>query len=236
LHPPCTRPPTGAAALLLVALAAPLAPACAAHRADDTTPMPQIQTGERAKFDAAAAQFRYALDRGLVPPPVVSFSPQQQERDGVRVTVAPILAEAQPWNTWPDGGARLFNDALGYLWTIRVESLRPVRWNPSRTELAVNDTEQVFAVAPRADDVLVPLLNLAAWEAAVGARSDFALRMRRAGDFRHAYLTSDATTGSREGIVVFPAPSASIQCVAMQLTVGLVTDEGKAEEFRFLFE
>lgn len=192
---------------------------------------------QRAQFTELAGQMRRALlDRDTVPAPAVSFTPQTRDDAGVRVTVTPLLPEQQPWNAWPDGTARLFNDSVGYLWEVRVDADRGVQWSPTHTRLAVNDTEQVFDVAAVADELLMPILQGAALEAALDVPGDLGLRARAADDFRQAYLLTRSTAGAQRGVLMFPAPTANIQAVAMELTVGLVVEGEGLRTYRFLFE
>lgn len=205
--------------------------------ATDDGPLAEISSEDRGRFERAAAYLRHELlDRETVPAPTLSFTPQTQVRGELRLTVAPLLAERQAWNAWPDGTARLFNDSVGYVWAVRIEAPRPVRWSPVGTALAVNDTEQVFPVAATPDEVLVHLVRGAAWEAAVGKRADFALRARKADGFRRAYLNAADRVGIQEGILIFPAPTRNIHAVAMNLVIGLVVDDLETETFTFLFE
>lgn len=206
-------------------------------RPKETGAIQAIQGEQKASFEALAEEMRRVLlDRHTVPAPTLSFAPQTREEEGVRVTVAPALAEAMPWNAWPDGTARLFNDSVGFLWTVTIEAPAPVQWSPAHTSLAVNDTEQVFSVAAAADDVLQPLLQGAALEAALGARADFSLRARAADEFRRAYFPVRSAAGQQKGVLVFPAPVRSIHAVAMQLDLGLVVQGVGVRRFRFLFE
>ncbi|MCM2305585.1 MAG: hypothetical protein NDJ72_12840 [Elusimicrobia bacterium] len=192
---------------------------------------------QRARFEEIAGEMRAALlDRHTVPAPTLSFASQTREDAGLKVTVTPLLPEDQAWNAWPDGTARLFNDSVGYLWRVQVEADRPIQWSPTHTRLAVNDTDQVFPVAPVADELLMPLLQGAALEAALDARGDLKLRARAADEFRRAYLTTRGTAGIQQGVVVFPAPTRNIHAVAMELTVGLVVEGEGVREYRFLFE
>lgn len=192
---------------------------------------------QRARFEDIAGEMRHALlDRHTVPAPTLSFDPQTREDAGVKVTVTPLLPEEQAWNAWPDGSARLFNDSVGYLWSVRVEADRPIQWSPTHTRLAVNDTEQVFPVASVADEMLMPLLQGAALEAALDARGDLKLRARAADEFRHAYLSTRGSAGMQQGVFVFPAPTRNIHAVAMELTLGLVVEGEGVREYRFLFE
>ncbi len=192
---------------------------------------------ERAGYARLVDELRQVwLDKDTVPSPIVSYAPQTRTDGGVAVTVAPALPEAEAWNAWPDGTARLFNDGIGYLWRVQVTSDRPVRWSPPHTQLAVNDTEQTFVAAVEPDDLLVPLLRGAALETRAGGPPDLALRMRNADDFRKAYLGVDPRTGTREGVLVFPAPARNLQAVAMELTLGLVVEGEGVRQYRFLFE
>ncbi|MDP2306200.1 MAG: hypothetical protein Q8P18_09230 [Pseudomonadota bacterium] len=192
---------------------------------------------ERQAFDLATDALRRGyLDRDTVPGPVVSYEAQTQRQEHFSVTVSPVLAERQPWNEWPDGTARLFNDAIGYLWRVEVHSDQEARWSPAHTVLAVNDSEQTFLAIAQPDDLLVHLLTGAREERRVGAPANLSLRIRNADDFRHAYLGTDARAGDRTGVLVFPAPTRNLQAVAMQLTVGFWTEDEGVKQYRFLFE
>lgn len=192
---------------------------------------------ERQAFDAATADLvRSYLDRDTVPGPVVTGTPQTQEKGGLAVTVTPVRAEDQPWNAWPDGTARLFNDAIGYLWLVELESDRPTRWSPAHTQLAVNDTEQTFLPIAEPDDLLMHLMSGAMLETRVGAPANLSLRMRSADDFRRAYLGTEPRAGARTGVLMFPAPTRNLQAVAMELTLGVWTEGDGVREYRFLFE
>jgi len=161
---------------------------------------------------------------------------QTQSRGGLVVTVAPVRAEDQSWNAWPDGTTRLFNDAIGYLWRVNLQSDQPVRWSPAHTQLAVNDSEQTFLAVAEPDALLEHLVLGARFETRVGAPPDLSLRIRSADDFRRAYLGTDARAGDRGGVVLFPAPVHNLQTVAMELTLGLWREEGGVQTYRFLFE
>ncbi|MDP2317122.1 MAG: hypothetical protein Q8P41_29790 [Pseudomonadota bacterium] len=221
---------------LLLLLLLPLS-ACMRANLLSNTPVVQPPSEARQAFDAATAALRQNyLDRDTVPGPVVSHTPQTQSDGHFSVTVTPVRAEAQPWNVWPDGTARLFNDAVGYLWLVQLRSVRDVRWSPAHTRLAVNDTEQTFFPVAQADDLLGHLLQGAKWETRVGAPSNLDLRMRNADDFRRAYLGTDPRKGDREGVLLFPAPTRNLQAVAMELTLGVWSEGDGVREYRFLFE
>lgn len=186
-----------------------------------------------ADFESLRAEIdRRLFQRHRVPGPNLSYEPQTVEVQGLRVTAHPALAEEQPWNLWPDGTARLFNDTVGYLWVLDIEASAPVRWDPGRTRLAVNDTEQVFPPASGPDELLTHLLTGARWEVALGAAGELNLRARAADGFRQLYLGSAPIAGHQEAIVVFPAPTERIHAVAMQLTVAF--EDGRS--FEYLFE
>lgn len=176
------------------------------------------------------------LARDTVPTLVVSTAPQRQGDGVLEVTVAPVRPEEQPWNAWPDGTARLFNDSAGYLWSVQVRSSRTVRWSPAHTLLAVNDSEQTFIPVAEPDTLLAPLLEGRRVETRAGGAQDLALRMRNADAFRSAYLPTAAQVGVQEGVVVFPAPTRTLQAVAMQLTMGFWVEGEGVRSYTFLFE
>jgi len=178
------------------------------------------------------------FSRGRTPGPSTSLAPVTRQEGGVTVTVRPISAETQPWNEWPDGTTRLFNDGAGYLWSVEVSTEAEARWNPGRSHLAVNDTEQVFAPAETAEEVLLPLLEGASLEDRLAVPGDLGLRLRGAGAFRDAYLPTSPVNGAH--LVLFPAPAEGIHAVAMELTLAFdVTAPAGAphpQDFVFLFE
>jgi hypothetical protein len=224
------QPPNRAQRLAVLVLLA----GCAARQ-----PAPPPATPEAVEeFEAFSTWLRANhLARERVPGLLLnSVAPQTQERDGVRVTVAPVSAERQAWNAWPDGTARFFNDAGGYLWTIHVESDAPVRWDPRATALAVNDTDTVFTAAVGPEEMLHPILQAAAHESLSGAGGDYGLRLRNAEDFRRAYLPTRELPGVADGVVFFPAPAFRLQALALELRLAFVVDGGGSREFRFLFE
>ena len=213
---------------------------CAGPRSAVSGPTPLPETSDdalRAGYAELARDLREAwLNRDTVPGPVVSYTPQTRSEGGLVLTVAPALPEDEPWNAWPDGTARLFNDGVGYLWRVQIASDKPVRWSPPHTQLAVNDTEQTFLPVAEPDDLLMPLRRGAALETTAGVAPDLSLRMRNADPFRRAYLGTNTATGARDGVVVFPAPTRNLQAVAMELTLGVWVEGEGIRQYRFLFE
>ena len=183
--------------------------------------------------DIAASKHMF-LAHGLGFGPMVDLAPQVQVHGGVEATAVPIRLENQPWNAWPDGTARLFNDAVAFGMAVEIRGSN-VSWDPRHTELAVNTAEQVFPPAIVPDDVLNRLLVVARYEARGGLPPDAQLRLRNAGAFRSAYLGSSPGTYAA-GIIIFPAPAARLFAVALQLTLGVQVDESRVETFVFLFE
>jgi len=175
------------------------------------------------------------LGRAVGYGPVVSFDAQTLTRDGVTVTARAVKLEEQPWNIWPDGSARLLNDAQGYGVIVTLTGAH-LRWDPSHTELAVNTTDQVFPPAPTPEELLTPLLMLARYEVQLGLEQDTQLRLRSAEGFRSAYLSTKESDEKNEGIIVFPAPASRLFAVCLQLTIGVVADGKRLDEFTFLFE
>lgn len=176
------------------------------------------------------------LSRDEVPRFLWSEAQQTQTRGDVELTLLPLRPEAQAWNDWPDGTARLFNDSAGYLWGVRVRCSRPWHWVPSATELAVNDTEQVFAPAASPDDLLRHLLAGSYAEMRVGLNPDLGLRLRNADPLRRAYLGTDTRAGDREGLVLFPAPAHQLQALTAQVTLGVFVEGAGLETFTFVFQ
>jgi hypothetical protein len=196
-----------------------------------------VPSFEQLAFSVQAERIQEIFfQRGTVPAPLVSFTPQTQEQDGLVITVAPVLPESEPWNAWPDGTARLFNDSMGFLWSVRIVSDRPAHWIPAATQLAVNDSDQVFSAVTEPDEVLGHLVQGAALETRAGAPANLSLRARNADDFRHAYLGTDPRAGTRDGVLLFPAPTRQIQTVAMELTLAVAVEGLGVREYHFLFE
>lgn len=213
--------------LTLLLLATGCAPLAARHAARE------------ARRDELVAGLRSALHhrfaRALTAPPNVSFAPQTAERGGVRVTVQPILVEEQPWNTWPDGTARLFNDTVGWFWLVQIESEDPARWRPDATRLAVNDTDTLYPAADGFGPLIEELARLEAAARILGEDADLDLRMRAATGGLAAALPAESFTGRATGLVHFPAETTEVHAVAMELTLG-VEHAGELESYRFVFE
>jgi hypothetical protein len=167
--------------------------------------------------------------------PVVSFDAQTQTKNGVAVIAHAIRLEDQSWNIWPDGSARVLNDAQGFGLQVEISGNR-VRWDPAHTELAVNTTDQIFPPAPTAEELLTPLMLLARYEAQLGLGVDTQLRLRSADGLRSAYLSIEEEEGRTAGVVIFPAPASRLFAVCLQLTLGVVVDGTRMEAFTFVFE
>lgn len=214
-----------------------LAPACA-HSKGGLNPREQAWIAENRGdlIERLDRERRAWLQPHRTAPPNVSFAPQTRERGDLRVTVRPLLAEDQPWNLWPDGEARLFNDTAGYLYQVDIASPSPVRWVEEATELAVNTTDRTFPAASGPETLLTDLARLAGMMRLLDADEDLTLRLEHADAFRDAYLSPLPIAGERSGVLVFPAPTVSIHAVAMQLTLGLQATGGPVERLTFLFE
>lgn len=190
----------------------------------------------RGRFEDLRADLRRELlERNRVAGPNLSTAPQTAAADGIKVTVHPASAEGQAWNSWPDGTARLFNDSTGYLWIVEVDSPGPISWLPAGSQLAVNDTEQVYRVAAGPDEVLTHLLTAARLETALASSGDLDLRVRAADAFRQVYLARTPLTGHHEAVVMFPAPAGRIHAIAMELSLSFQTPSG-VRRFDWLFE
>lgn len=205
--------------------------ACAAHLPG----LPENTAMNDELSSSVRAARHMFFDHDIAYGPVVTYDAQTRSQAGVRVTARPVRLEAQPWNVWPDGTARLLNDAQGFAIDVRIDGAR-TRWDPAHTELAVNTTEQVFPPAPTPDELLTPLLLLTRYEAQLGAPPDAQLRLRNADGFRAAYLSDVPQGGSHAGVIVFPAPAARMFAVAMRVTVGVIVNDTQLEQFTFLFE
>lgn len=223
---PYYRYPWNMQALILLLFWTGCVPAAARHAAWDTR-RAELSIGLRSAL-------HHRLARALTAPPNVSFEPQTTEREGMRVTVQPILAEEQPWNAWPDGRARLFNDTVGWFWLVEIRSAGDARWRPDATRLAVNDTEAVYAAAPGFETLMEDLARLDAAARLLG-EEDLSMRLRAAEGGLAAAMPAGAFAGEARGVVLFPAETTEVHAVAMELTLG-VEHEGELESFRFVFE
>lgn len=223
---------------LLFTLSGLLLPACAARRT--APPPPEVLeelSAQKERFEELRDQIRAVrLVTRQTPAPSTSLAPQTQEHGGVRATVAPISAEGQAWNVWPDGTARLFNDGVGYLWVVSIEAAGSTRWSAPDTHLAVNDTELVFEPMVDPEAILDHLVQGARIEAAFGIDGDLGARVAASGAFRDAYLDDSPAKGAHSGVLLFPAPASDLHAMAMQLTLGVDVAGQGVEEFVFLFE
>jgi hypothetical protein len=177
------------------------------------------------------------LFRDVVAPPTIAMRPQTRSVGEVRVTATPVLAEAQEWNQWTDGTARLFNDGIGFLVHVRAEGPAGLRWLPAATQLAVNELDNVYAPAADPEELFEPIVRAAALETVLGGSGDFVRRADAAGPFVAAYLSRSPKRGTDalDGIVVFPAPASQMHAAAMQLTLGFEGPAGQ-EAITFVLE
>ncbi len=207
------------------------------HVAGETSPAaPAEPPGQLAADIAESENLFLAHNVGFGP--AVAYTAQTRSQGGVVVTATPARLEAEAWNSWPDGTARLVNDAVAFGMEIAIHpdpDHASVQWDPRHTELAVNTTDQVFPPAIEPDEILTRLLLLARYEARGGLPPDAQLRLRNADAFRTAYLTT-APAPSAVGTVIFPAPAANLFAVALQLKLGVEVDGSRVETFVFLFE
>ncbi len=206
---------------------------CAHHPAPASVAVDHDALREQIIADLESTR-RFYFESNAAFGPAVTLTAQTQTRGGVEVRAQAVRLEAEPWNAWPDGTARLLNDTVAF--GVRVEIHGDdVRWDPSHTELAVNTTEQVFPPALSADQVLDHLLWLARHEAELGLPPDAQLRLRNAEGLRAAYLPS-VSGEAASGVILFPAPAGRLFAFALQLTLGVELEGGRVEEFVFLFE
>lgn len=191
--------------------------------------------GERiAEYRAAA------LDPARLPPLSLSSPVATATSGDVRATARVLRPEEAEWNRWPDGGARLFNDAAALLFVVRVEGTGPLRWVPAATRLELNDERTSILAASSGEPLLGDLLVNAYLEERFGLDGDLVDRARGAGPYRAAYLPLTSDGGVLEGLVAFPLIAdgrsvADLHVVALRLTLGVVGDADGAHTLVFVF-
>ncbi|MBX2800036.1 MAG: hypothetical protein KTR31_20330 [Myxococcales bacterium] len=143
----------------------------------------------------------------------------------VTATARPLRPEDAPWNRWPTGGHRLFNNRAALLFEVSIRSDEPLVWLPAGTTLELNDEHTVVPAAETTEALLADLLSHAFLEEQWSIPGDLVDRARGAGPFRAAYLPLHAQDGAMEGIMAFPlwaGPGrslAELHVVAVRLTV-----------------
>lgn len=176
-----------------------------------------------------------ALSPARVAPPAITFEPVEIEAGRVHATARALRPEDAPWNQWPGGGPRLFNNRAALLFELRIEAPGATAWLPEATWLELNDAETVVPAAETTEALLEELLYWAFMEERWLAGGDLVDRARGAGPFRGAYLPLHASDGVLEGVVAFPmgvepgVSLADLHVVAVRLTVGILSDDGEQQ-------
>ena len=183
--------------------------------------------GIEVQRDALRAFEESWLHAAHVAPPTIEFSPRTQKRNGIQVTIEPILPEEQSWNQWNGPGYRLFNNRAAHLFKVTVHGQGTLKWIPEKTILRLNWPDQTLAPATRPDELLFPLREMALAEQKWGLTPDFTKRYRSVGPFRAQYLPVDPRPNKLSGVLAFPLLFDPGQVVALQ--VDLVIESGAGE-------
>lgn len=191
---------------------------------------------EEALVDYLEMRARSLLEPAFVPPPGVDPSPQERRLPGVGVEVRPLRPEEVAWNQWDAETSRLFNNAAGYLWAVQIESSSTLRWLPDQSRLLVNEQANEFSPSPTPSVVLRELALLSQWQRTGEAPYDFQSRLAAATPFKERYLPLTVPPGDHAFVVLFPAPAARLDPVAMQLELAFYREGRGVERFSYLFE
>ena len=174
----------------------------------------------------------YALAPAGIAPPGIAFEPRRAEAEGVWGIATPIRPEDAPWNQWPDGGARLFNNRMAHLFEVTLHGEGVIGWVPEETSLELNDPSVRLVASGSPEGLLVELLYFARIQEDWILDGDLVARTRAAGPFRAAYLPARGQ-GALTGLIGFPMSMvdlppevASTHVVAERLTVAVTTPSG----------
>jgi hypothetical protein len=175
------------------------------------------------------------------PPPSIDPEVRSAEDGTVRAVAAPLRPEDAPWNQWATGGARLFNDRVALLFSVRIEGTGPIRWVPAATRLEVNDAATSIGASSSGELLLGELLVNAYLEERHGLDGELVDRTRAAGPFRAEYLPLASADGVLEGVLAFPLvwdgrAIGDAHIVALRLTVGVVGERDGAATLVWVFE
>lgn len=208
------------------------------------------QATERKEFAAALDRFvSYRLEPARVAPPSVSRVGALVSDGPVQGVARLVLAEDQPWNGWEGDGVRLMNNTVAHWFQIDVETVdgSPLRWDPSRTVLELNEPGNLLKVARSQEELLEELLFFAYQQERFLLDGDLVERARGGGQLRAAYL--DLHDDHLQGLIAFPitlnaetvsflgqgGPPADYHVVSMRLSLGIDTPEGP-RRLQWLFE
>ncbi|MEQ1566995.1 MAG: hypothetical protein ABMA64_15235 [Myxococcota bacterium] len=186
---------------------------------------------EREEAIARIAAYRtFALAPARTPPPSLDVERVEISDGSVRATLWVVRPEAAGWNTWTDGGPRLFNNRGALLFELDVRGPGPLGWLPEGAVLEINDGRTVLGAASSAEVLLGDLLFHALLEERWAIDGDLVARTRGAGPFRGAYLPPVAD-GPLRGVVAFPLPpgETDLHVVALRLTLPVVAADGDHE-------
>jgi hypothetical protein len=187
----------------------------------------------RVRADVAAFQW-YALEPAQIAPPVIEMAEQKARSGGLTVTARLASAESSPWNIWPDGTARLFNNRVAHVFEIELEGEGALGWMPRSTTLELNEPGVALVAAGGPDVLINDLLGLALQAERQLVDSQLVARTRAAGAFRRAYLPP-AGVGQMSGVVAFPLWASDLtdqtalaekHVVAMRLTLTVMDGDG----------
>jgi len=207
------------------------------------------QAAERAEFADALDRFvRYRLDPARVAPPTVSPVGALVQDGPVQGVARLVLAEDQPWNRWEGEGVRLMNNTVAHWFQIDVETVdgSPLRWDPRRTRLELNEPGNQLQVARTQEELLEELLFFAYQQERFLLDGDLVERARGGGQLRAAYLALH--DDHLQGLIAFPitlnadtadflghGPPADYHVVSMRLSVGIDTPSGP-RELQWMFQ
>lgn len=208
------------------------------------------QAAERREFATALERFvQYRLEPARVAPPTVSPVGALVQDGPVQGVARLILAEDEPWNAWEGAGVRLLNNTVAHWFQVDVEAIdgTPLRWDPARTVLELNEPGNTLRVARTQEELLEELLFFAYQQERFLLDGDLVERARGGGQLRAAYL--DAHADTLQGLIAFPialnpetapflghgGPPADYHVVSMRLSLGVDTPSGP-RRLQWLFE
>jgi len=188
--------------------------------------------GQQEAMNKKRAYEAYALRPAGIAPPGIDTTPRRADGDGIWGMAAPIRAEEESWNQWPDGSARLFNNRMAHLFEVSLQGDGLIGWVPEDTSLELNDPSIRLISSGSPEGLLVDLLYFAKTQEDWILDGDLVARTRAAGAFRSSYMPARGS-GRIDGIIGFPISSldapmevADTHIVAERLTVSVTTAQG----------